>query len=114
MWPEHCNLFWGVTQYWISSVFEMSGVFWIAVLSLFSSWDDIIVCVKLVVYDVWFAEDDNTGVLSVGVGMIDRLFFKNDQYPCPWWQWVLLTKYMVNIIMWGKSTKTEVCEIFDE
>ena len=44
--------FWGVTQEWISSVFEMSDVFWIAVLSSFSIWDDIIVCDKLVVYDV--------------------------------------------------------------
>ena len=42
----------GVTQEWISSVFEMSDVFWIAVLSLFSSWDNIIVYDKLVVYDV--------------------------------------------------------------
>ena len=39
----------GVTQEWISSVFEMSDVFWIEVLSLFSSWYDIIVCVELVV-----------------------------------------------------------------
>ena len=30
--------FLGVTQEWISSVFEMSNVFWIAVLSLCSSW----------------------------------------------------------------------------
>ena len=43
----------------------MSEVFWVAVLSLFSSWDDIIVCDKLVVPDVWFTEDDNTYFLSV-------------------------------------------------
>ena len=42
----------GVTHDWISSVFEMSDVFWIAVLSIFSSWYDIIVCYKLVLYDV--------------------------------------------------------------
>ena len=51
-------------------------MFWIAVLSSFSSWDDIIVCDKLVVYDVWFAEDDNTGFLSVGVDIFDRLYLK--------------------------------------
>ena len=28
---------------------------------------DIIVGVKLVVYDVWFSEDDNTGFLIVGL-----------------------------------------------
>ena len=66
--------FWGVTQEWISSIFNISDVFWIAVLSLFSSWDDIKVCDKLVVYDVWFAEDNNTGFLSVGVGIFDRLY----------------------------------------
>ena len=55
----------GVTQEWISSVFEMSDVFWIEVLSLCWSWYDIIVWIELVVYDVWFAEDDNTGFLSV-------------------------------------------------
>ena len=49
-------------------------MFWIAVMSLFSSWDDIIVYEKLVVYDVWFAEDDNTGFLSVGVDIFDRLY----------------------------------------
>ena len=52
----------------------MSDVFWILVLSLFSSWDDIIVCDKLVVYDVLFSEDDNTGVFSVGVDIFDRLY----------------------------------------
>ena len=37
------------------------------VLSLCWSWLYIIVGVELVVYDVWFAEDDNTGFLSVGL-----------------------------------------------
>ena len=51
-------------------------MFWIALLSLFSNWDDIIVCDKPVVYDVWFAEDDNTGFLSVGVDVFDRWYLK--------------------------------------
>ena len=67
--------FWGVTQEWISSVFNIYDVFWIAVLYLFSSRDDIIVCDKLVVYDAWFSEDDNTGFLSVGVDIFDRLYY---------------------------------------
>ena len=54
----------------------MSDVFWISVLSSFSNWDDIIVRVKLLVYDVWFAEDDKTGFLSVGVDIFDRLYLK--------------------------------------
>ena len=51
-------------------------MFWVVLLSSFSSWDDIIVCDKLVVYDVWFAEDDNTGFLSVGMNISDRLYLK--------------------------------------
>ena len=62
-----------VTHQGVSSVFKIYYVFWIAVLSFFSSWDDIIVCDKLVVYDVWFAEDDNTGFLSVEVS----IFYKS-------------------------------------
>ena len=50
-------------------------MFWIALLSSFSSWYDIIVCDRLAVYDVWFAEDDNTGFLSVGVGIFNWLYF---------------------------------------
>ena len=61
----------------------MSDVFWIAVLSSFSSWDDIIVRVKLLVYDVWFTEDDNTVFLSVGVHIFDRLYLKERPISLP-------------------------------
>ena len=44
------------------------------VLSLCWSWWDIIVGVKVVVYDVWFAEDNNTGFLSVGLDIFDWLY----------------------------------------
>ena len=54
----------------------MSDVFWISALSSFSSWDDIIVRVKLVVYDVWFAEDYKTGFLSVGVDIFESIIFE--------------------------------------
>ena len=43
------------------------------IMSLYWSWWDIIVQVKLVVYDVWFSEDDNTGFLSVGLDIFDRI-----------------------------------------
>ena len=66
--------FQGVTQERISSVFEISDGILIAVLYLFSSWDDIIVRVKLLVYDVWFSEVDKTGFLSVGVDIFDRYY----------------------------------------
>ena len=64
----------GVTHEWVSSVFNISDVFWIEILSSFLSWDDIKFCDKLVVCNVWFAEDDNTGFLSVGVGIFDQLY----------------------------------------
>ena len=64
--------FWGVTQEWISSVFEMSTVFLMEVLSLCWSLWDIMVGVELIVYDAWFAEDGNTGFLSVGVDIFDQ------------------------------------------
>ena len=46
------------------------------VLSLCWSWWDITVGVELVVYDVWFAEDDNTGFLGVGLDIFDQLYLK--------------------------------------
>ena len=44
-------------------------------MSLCWSWWEIIFGVELVVYDVWFAEDNNTGFLSVGLDIFDRLCF---------------------------------------
>ena len=93
----------------------MSNVFWIEVLSLFSSWYDIIVRVELVVYDVWFAEDDNTGFLSVGVDMFDWLYLKERPISLPKAKMSTITEiYTINEIMWQKSTKIKLCEIFDE
>ena len=53
------------------------------VLSLCWSWRDIIVGVELVVYDVLFAEDDNTGFLSVGVDIFDWLYLKERPISLP-------------------------------
>ena len=58
-------------------------MFWIEVLSSFSSWYDIIVRVEVVVYDVWFAEDDNTGLLRVGVDIFDRIYLKERPISLP-------------------------------
>ena len=43
---------------------------------LLSSWDEIDVRVKLNAYDVWEAEEDKTGFLSVGVDSFNRLYLK--------------------------------------
>ena len=76
-------MFWGVTQEWISSVFEMSDVFWIVVLSSFSSWDEMKVRVKLLAYDVWAADDDKTDFFSVGVDIFDWLYLKERPISLP-------------------------------
>ena len=39
--------------------------------------------VKLLVYDVWFAEDYNTGFLSVGVYIFDQLHLKERKISLP-------------------------------
>ena len=56
----------GVTQEWTSYVFDMFTLSWMEAVPLCWSWWDIIVEFEIVIHDVWFAEDDNTGFLSVG------------------------------------------------
>ena len=59
------------------------------VMSLWWTWWGIKVGVELVVYDVWFAEDDNTGFLSVGLDIFVRLYLKERPIPLPCFQWVI-------------------------
>ena len=59
----------------MSSVFEVLLFFLFVVMSLLSLWDDMDVGIKLLADDVWAAEDDKTGFLSVGVDIFDRLYF---------------------------------------
>ena len=58
----------------MSSVFEVLFLFWLVKMSLLSNWDDMDVCVELLANDVWAAEDDKTGFLSVGVDIFDQLY----------------------------------------
>ena len=60
----------------MSSVFEVLFLFWFVVMSLLSSWDEMDVRVELLAYYVWEAEDDKTGLLSVGVDSFNHFFFK--------------------------------------
>ena len=66
--------FCGVTQDCMSSVLKMLFLFWLAVMCLLSSLDEIYVRVKLLVNDVWKTDDDKPGFLSVGVKFFDQLF----------------------------------------
>ena len=43
-------------------------------MSLLSSWDEMDVCVELLADDVWAAEDDKIGFLSVRVDILDQLY----------------------------------------
>ena len=51
----------------------MLFLFLVVVLSLLSIWDEMDVCVKLIVDDVWAAEDDKTGLFTV---VIYQLYLK--------------------------------------
>ena len=76
MLPEHCNYFCGVTNEWMSSIFEVFFLFWFIVLSLLSSWEEIDVRLKLLANDVWEAEDDKTGFLRVEVDSFESIIFE--------------------------------------
>ena len=45
--------------------------------------------IELLADDVWAAEDNKTGFLSVVVDSSDWLYLENNQFPCPWCKLVL-------------------------
>ena len=63
----------GVTQEFMSSVFEMFNLSWLEALPLCWCGWDVISGFEIVIHDVWFAEDHNTGFLSVGLDDLGRL-----------------------------------------
>ena len=67
----------------MSSVFEVLFLSWFVLMSLLSSWDEMDVRVELLTDDVWAAEDNKTGVLSVGVDSFDRLYLKKQPISLP-------------------------------
>ena len=66
----------GVTQEWIPSVFEMFTLSWLEALPLCWRGWDVIVGFEIVIHDVWFAEDDNRGFLSVGLDDLGQVYLK--------------------------------------
>ena len=52
-------------------------------MSLLSSWDEIDVPVELLAYDVWAAEDDKTGFLSVGEDIFDQFYLYEKPISLP-------------------------------
>ena len=63
----------GFTKEWMPSVFEMLTLSWLEALSLCWLGWDIIVGFEIVIHDVWFAEDNDTGFLSFGLDDFGRL-----------------------------------------
>ena len=69
----------------------------------------MIVCVKLLVYDVWYAEEDRIGFLSVGVDIFDQLYLK--ELPISLHMVTMSTIKQI-YDKWGyvrKLNKTEIC-----
>ena len=59
----------------MSSVCEMLFLFWFVVIPLLSRWEDMYGGIELLAEDVWAAEYDKTGFLSVGVDNFNQLYF---------------------------------------
>ena len=57
------------------SIFDTSFLFWLVVICLLSSLDEIDVCVKLLADYIWETEYDKTGFLSVGLDNFDGFFY---------------------------------------
>ena len=64
----------GVTQEWMSSVFDMFILSWLGAVPLCWQGCDVTGWFETVIHDVWFAVDDSTGFLSVGLDDLGRLY----------------------------------------
>ena len=52
-------------------------------MSLWSSWDEMDISIKLLTDNVWTVEDDKTGFLSVGVDSLDQIYLKERKISLP-------------------------------
>ena len=86
----------------MSSIFEVLFLFWFVVVFLLSSWDDMDVCVELLLDDAWAAEDDKTSFLSVGVDILDQLNLKERPISLPK---VLISAKKRKYEKWGQVRK---------
>ena len=110
MWPEHCNCFYVVvTHDCMSSIFEVLFLFWLVVITLLSSWDEMDVRVELLAGDIWASEYDKIGFLSVGVDIFDELYLKKRPISLPM---VKISTIKQIYEKWGyvrKLNKIEIC-----
>ena len=105
MWVEQCNSVVVVLHMsWCYVLF----LFWLVVMSWLSSWDKMNVCVKLLAYDVWVAENDKTGFLSVVLDSLDWLHLKGRPIYLPMVQISTKNKNMTNVDKWESSTNRNI------
>ena len=89
-------------------------MFWIAVLSSLSKWDEMKVRVKLLSDDIWAAKEDKTGFLSVGVDIFDRLYLKERPISLPVVTMITIKRIYDKWDYVRKLNKIEISENFDE
>ena len=70
--------------------------------------------VKLLVYNVWAAEEDKTGFLSVGVDIFDRLYLKERPIYLPMVTMSTIKRIYDKWDYMRKINKIEICYNFDE
>ena len=63
--------------------------------------------VKLLADDVWAAEEDKTGFLSVVVDIYDWLYLKEQPIYFPMATMSSINEYMIKEVMWEKSIKSK-------
>ena len=56
---------------------------WLEALPLCWRLWDVIGGFEIVIHDVWFAEDDNTGFVSIGLNDLGRLYLKERPISSP-------------------------------
>ena len=64
----------GVTQEWMSSVVDIFTLSWLEALPLCWQSCDVTGWFETVIHDVWFAVDDSTCFLSVGLDDLGHLY----------------------------------------
>ena len=98
----------------MSSIFKVLFLFWFVVISLLSSSYETDVRVELIAYDVWAAEDYKTGLLSVGVDIINRYYLEKQQISLPIVQISTIRQKIRNEDKWEISTYRNMIYIFHE
>ena len=83
-------------------------------MSLLSHRYDMDGGIELLADDVWAAEDDKTGFLSVGVDILDPLYFQERPISLPIVPMITIKRKYDKWAEMGKLNKLEIWDFFDE